>query len=251
MKTPYSESFDFSVQRELPGGFTLEAAYIGRLGHHLLQSLDLAEPTDFLDPSGGGDYYVAGTQLSKLVDSNGGYSPNATAGCNCNQYAQVPAIRYFEDMFPWMAGFDYPGESATQAIYSDEWNPSRANLGATTALIDLDLFCSTAYQNPYSGQYNPYPCPSNFQSRFWQYQFASLFSLSTMGMSYYNAGQITLRHPMSHGLQLDVSYTLSKSIDMGSDTERSPALIASLSIIYNTWKSGLNRGPPTSIPATY
>jgi hypothetical protein len=64
-----------------------------------------------------------------------------------------------------------------------------------------------------------------------------------MGMSYYNAGQITLRHPMSHGLQLDVSYTLSKSIDMGSDTERSPALIASFSIIYNTWKSGLNRGP--------
>ncbi len=244
MKTPYSESFDLSVQRELPGGFTIEAAYVGRLGRHLLQSLDLAMPTDYVDPNGGGDYFTAGTQLSKLVDANGGFNPNATKDCNCNQYAQVPAIPYFEDLFPWMANFDQPGESATQAIYSDEWNPSRANLGATTALIDLDLFCGTAFQNPYSGDYPAYPCPDTLTSRFWQYQFASLFSLSTMGMSYYNAGQLTLRHPMSHGLALDVSYTLSKSIDMGSDAERNPALASlNFSIIYNTWKPGLNRAP--------
>jgi hypothetical protein len=244
MKTPYSESFDLSVQRELPGGFTLEAAYVGRLGRHLLQSLDLAEPTDFVDPGGGGDYYAAGTTLSKLVDANGGYNTNAVVGSNQNQFAQVPAIQYFEDMFPWMQSFDYPGESATQAIYSDEWSPSRTNLGATTALIDLDEFCGTAFQNPYSGQYNPYPCPSTFQSRFWQYQFASLFSLSTAGMSYYNSGQITLRHPMKHGLQLDVSYTMSQSIDMGSDAERYPGLIThNFSIIYNTWNPGLNRAP--------
>ena len=241
MKTPYSESFDLSVQRELPGGFTLEAAYVGRLGRHLMQSLDLAEPTDFVDPGGGGDYFAAGARLSKLVDANGGYDSNAVAGSNHNQYAQVPAIPYFENMFPWMANFDYAGESATQAIYSDEWSPSRTNLGATTALIDLDMNCNTAYQNPYSGQYNPYPCPSNFKSRFWQNQFASLFSLSNMGMSYYNSGQVTLRHPMSHGLQLDVSYTFSQSIDMGSDTERNPALHGNFSIIYNTWKPGLNR----------
>ena len=32
IKTPYSETFDLSVQRELPGGFTFETAYVGRLG---------------------------------------------------------------------------------------------------------------------------------------------------------------------------------------------------------------------------
>jgi hypothetical protein len=250
IKTPYSESLDFSVQRELPGGFTLEASYVGRLGRHLLQSLDLAEPTNFKDPSGGGDYYSAGTKLSKLVDQNGGYSNASSTNpmCDCFQFAQVAPIPYFEDMFPWMANTDYAGESATQAIYSDEWSPSRANLGATTALIDLDLYCGTAFPNPYQSYNNPngpvypgYNCPANFTSRFWQYQFASLFSLSSNGMSYYNAGQLTLRHPMSHGLQLDVSYTLAHSIDEGSDTERSPALVASFSIIYNTWKPELNR----------
>jgi len=235
--TPYSESLDFSVQRELPGGFTLEAAYVGRMGRHLLQSVDLSEPTDYKDPQGGGDYYTAGAKLYKLVDQNGG-----------NQLATVPKIQYFEDMFPWMANYDYAGESATQAIYSDEWAPSRENLGATTALIDLDLYCGSAYTNPYgtqqpNGKPVPYPCPANFTSRFWQRQFASLFSLSSNGMSYYNAGQLTLRHPMSHGLQLDVSYTLSHSIDEGSDAERSPALISgNFSIIYNTWNPALNRG---------
>jgi hypothetical protein len=253
MKTPYSESFDLSFQHEFPFGLTFEMDYVGRMGRHLLQSLDLAEPTDFVDPGGGGDYYAAGTALYKLVDAHGGYAPpstpaapsNVKPGCNCYEYAEVPAIKYFEDMFPWMAGNDYAGESATQAIYSDEWSPSRANLGATTALIDLDLFCESAFTNPYSGA-SPsyYSCPANLTSRFWQNQFASLFSLSTMGMSYYNAGQFTVRHPMSHGLQLDVSYTWSKSIDEGSDSERSPALATgNLSIIYNTWKPGLNRGP--------
>jgi hypothetical protein len=240
---------DFSVQRELPGGFTLEAAYVGRLGHHLLQSLDLAEPTDFNDPNGGGDYYAAGTKLDKLVDQHGGYSTASSTvpGCNCYQFAQVPSIPYFENMFPWMANYDYAGESATQAIYSDEWNPSRNDLGATTALIDLDLYCYSAYPNQFgnvdvNGNNNPYPCPANFTSRFWQNQFASLFSLSSIGVSYYNAGQITLRHPMSHGVQLDVSYTYSDSIDEGSDTERNPALTNGFSIIYNTWKPELNRG---------
>ena len=238
LKTPYSETFDFSVQRELSAGFTLEVSYVGRLGRHLLQNVDLAEPTDYVDPAGGGDYYAAGAQLYKAVDANGGYSTadGVQPGCNCNQYAQVSPIPYFEHLFPWMANYDYEGESATQAIYTDEWSPSRENLGATTALIDLDLYCFGGYIGA------SYPCPANLQSRFWQYQFASLFSLSTNGMSYYNSGQITLRHPSSHGLQMDVSYTLAKSIDMGSDTEKNNFGNGGLfSIIYNTWKPEYNR----------
>jgi hypothetical protein len=63
-------------------------------------------------------------------------------------------------------------------------------------------------------------------------------------MSYYDAGQVTLRHPSSHGLQMDVSYTFSHSIDMGSDAERATEFTGggSFSDILNTWKPGLNRG---------
>lgn len=225
IKTPYAETFDASVQRELPGGFTLETAYIGRLGRHLLQQLDLAEPVDYVDPMGGGDYFAAGSQLSHLVDVNGG-----------DGSASVPAIPYFEDVFPFMAGVDYPGESATQAIYTNEWAPYRAQYGATTSLSDIDFYCN-------------YGCPANWTSHFWQDQFSSLYALSSIGMSYYNAGQITLRHPMSHGLQMDFSYTLSNSIDMGSDSERSNEIAGTTSSntgafseILDTWKPTLNRG---------
>ena len=223
LKTPYSEAMDFSVQRELPGGFTLETAYVGRLGRHLLQSLDLAEPVDFTDPQGGGDYYTAGAKLSKEVDAHNG-----------NADASVDPIPYFEHVFPFMAGIDGPGESATQAIYHNEWAPYRVLDGATTALADIDFFCV-------------YGCPAGYQSKFWQDQFSSLYALSTIGMSYYNAGQITLRHPMSHGFSADVSYTYSRSIDMGSDTERSTeegtgGTAYGASSIINTWKPYLNRG---------
>lgn len=58
LRTPYSVAADFSVQRELPHGFTLEATYVGRFGRHLLQQLDLAQPTDFRDPNSGMDFTI-------------------------------------------------------------------------------------------------------------------------------------------------------------------------------------------------
>ena len=227
IKTPYSEATDFSIQRELPGGFALEGAYIGRLGRHLLQALDLAEPVDYVDPQGGGDYYRAGGQLSALVDQNGG-----------NANAPVEPIAYFEHLFPWMANLDYPGESATQGIYTHEWAPYRSELGATTALADIDFYCQGLYG-----------CPASHRPYFWQDQFSSLYALSSIGMSYYNAGQVYLRHPMSHGFQADISYTYSRSIDMGSDTERAGAGGTSgfgasngfFSAILNTWHPQYNR----------
>ncbi len=221
LKTPYSEVMDFSVQRELPSGFIFEAAYVGRLGRHLLENLDLAEPTNFVDTQGGGDYFTAGAQLSKLVDQNGQ-----------NPEASVPAIPYFEDVFPQLAGFDYPGESATQAIYTNEWAPYRTTYGATTSLADLDFYCG--YGCNVDAEGNPIV-------KFWQKQFSSLYSFSTMGMSYYNAAVFTLRHPMTHGFQVDASYTFSHSIDMGSDTERTGGNFSSYSYIINTWKPSLNR----------
>lgn len=227
IKTPYSETYDFSIQREVPGGFTFEAAFVGRLGRHLLEQRDLTEPVDYVDPAGSGDYYANATMLSKDVDQNGG-----------NANATVAAIPYFENVFPFMAGVDYAGESATQAIYHNEWAPYRAQSGATTALADIDFYCG-------------YGCPSGWQPHFWQDQFSSLYAMSSIGMSYYNAGQFTLHHPMTHGLTIDLSYTLSHSIDFGSSAERATEFTSnttgtgstSFSEILNTWKPSLNKGP--------
>jgi hypothetical protein len=239
IKTPYSEAFNLSFQRELPGGFLFEEAYVGRFGRHLLQQLDLAEPVDFNDPNGGGDYFTAASQLSHLVDVNRG-----------NACATVPKIQYFEDVFSYMAGFNpavdangnpnscpTPNASATQAAYTYEWATSRYSEGETTSLADLDFYC-------FNGAFNVgYNCPA--QSRFWQSQFSSLYAWSSIGTSSYNALQATLRHPTSHGISLDVNYTLSKSLDLNSGTERANEFSLDLnggSAIQNTWNPKRNKG---------
>jgi hypothetical protein len=222
IKTPYSETFNLSFQHEFPGGFTFEGDYVGRVGRHLLQNLDLAEPTDYVDPQGGGDYFSNADKLSKLADSFGDEGANYHAG--------IAAIPYFEDVFPWMKNYYGNGENATEAIFNAEWDWARYTYGETNAIYDLDL--------GYDGG------PPDWQPHFFQSQFSSFYTLSSIGNSYYNAGQFTLRHPMSHGLATDISYTWSKSIDMGSDTEHNSFYGGgtNLGAIYNSWKPGLNKG---------
>ncbi len=217
IKTPYSEVFNVSVERALPGGFVLEAAYVGRLGRKLMQQLDLATPVNLLDPKSGTTYFQAGAQLAALVDQNGG-SANAS----------VPTIAYFENMFPQLAT---GGKSATQNIYTKEFAAFRKVLGETTALADLDFYCS-------------YGCPASAPAnRFFQGQFSSLYAWSTIGTSSYNAAQFVLRHRMNHGFQGDLSYTYGNSIDLGSDAERSSEKQGgSGSYITNAWNPAQSRG---------
>jgi hypothetical protein len=216
LKTPYAYSFDLSLQRELPGGFIVEGNYIGRLGRHLLEQLDLAEPVNLVDKTGGGggDYFTAGAKMSKITDQNDG-DPTAT----------VAPIPYFEDMFPFWANTDFAGQSATQAIYSDAWAPYRDSYGETTSLEIID------FANPNGPQ-------------FWQQQFSSLYAWSSIGNTSYNALQVSLRHPSSHGLTVDFNYTFSKSIDMGSGAERSNEFSTDSfggSAIQNSWNPKLNK----------
>jgi len=205
LKTPYSEVFNLSLQRSLPGGFTIEADYVGRLGRNLLQQSDLTAPTNFVDTKSGTSYFQAGAQLAALVDSTGN-----------NKKATVPNIPYFENLFPYMANVNTtacpnPNKSATQAIYCNEFTTYRSVLGETTALADIDFYCGGSVA---------YACTAS-QSRFWQNQFSSLFAWTSNGASSYNAGQFILRHPMKYGLQMDLSYTYGNSLDLGSDAERS------------------------------
>jgi hypothetical protein len=231
MKTPYAEAFNLSFQHQFPGGFLFEQSYVGRLGRHLLQQLDLAEPVDYVDPAGGGDYFAAAKILSKAVDA----APFGTfAGSRQKVNNSVAAIPYFEHVFPSWKNTDYAGESATQAIFNNAWSPTRYYGGETLALAILDAFPVV------------YGYGSSTQSTFWTDQFSSLYALSTIGNSSYHALQFTLRHPATHGLATDFGYTFSKSMDLGSETERGDVFTNGDDGyvdfgIQNTWNPKLNK----------
>jgi len=220
LQTPYSHVFNLSVQRELPGGFTFEANYVGRLGRHLLQQIDMAQPLDLVDSKSGMDYYTAATMMSQFVDQG---------------RTQVPTIAYWENLFPGAAGASgggAEGSSATQNIYDNEWQFARGN--ETAALYDLDVLCTMG-------------CPNGQPGRYWPLQYSSLFVTSSNGTSSYNAGQFVLRHPMKRNVQIDLSYTYSRSLDLGSDSESNPTNVllpngnaANFGMIIDAWNPRKN-----------
>jgi hypothetical protein len=234
LRTPYSETFDFSISRELPGGLTLEAAYVGRFAHQLLQQRDLAMPLDLKDPKSGADYFAAATQLAKLAQAN-------------TPVSQVPNIAYWQNLFPNAAGVNgsYCGDgnlalnhggapgngtlanpTATQAMYEMFFcNWGAATFGASNFVNVFDSFCFPACTN-LNGMDTPYV--------FYNTEFSALYAWSSMGNSSYNAGQFMLRSRNMHGLQFDFNYVLSKSLDVGSDSER-VAAFGGFSAIINTW----------------
>lgn len=228
LHTPYAYGLDLAISRELPKGLIVEAAYTGRLAHRLLQQLDLAMPLDLVDPKGGGDYFAAATQMTKLADAG-------------TPVANVPVIPYWEHMFPGALG---GGLSATQNIYQAEFSHSRVDPvthqtvwspivqgNETAALYDLDLGYSPADS-------------SDPLYRYFDSQYSSFYAWSSIGSSSYHAMQLSLHHPMKNNVQFDLNYAFAKSMDLGSDAERGYLGAGQLfSALINSWNVRGNRGP--------
>jgi hypothetical protein len=197
LKTPYAETMDFSIQRQVGKSWTFEGAYVGRLGKRLLQNLDLAEPTDLVDPKSGSDWFKA----AALMD---------IATINNVPTASMPTIAYFENLFSNLAT---GGLTATQFIYSNLWSSGSVG-NETFPLYTLDTGACYTAGSPCAGLT---PGPLN---RYFAAQYSSLYAWATVGTSSYHSAQFSLHHAMEHGLQFDFDYTLARSIDLGSDAER-------------------------------
>lgn len=216
VKTPYAETMDFSIQRQMANTWTMEASYVGRLGKRLLQNLDLATALDLVDPKSGMDYFKAAGLMSSA----------AVAGVPT---ASMPTIPYFENMFPNVIG---NGLTATQNIYQNLWGSSVVG-NETFPLYSLDtgsFYASSGFA----------PGPLN---RYFDSQYSSLYAWATVGTSSYHSMQLSLRHAMTHGLAFQFNYVLAKSIDLGSDSERTDYNKGqNFSSIVNAWNIKGNRG---------
>ncbi len=201
-KTSYAETFNFTVEHQFPHSLDLTASYVGRLGRHLLQSLDVAQPTNLLDPTSGQTYYQAARAFGQMADA--GVSPD-----------NVPDAGYFHNLFPNFTFGNYKGGQAYYASFA----ANRGNETNTLFEADTDDTASAAAQS----------------FRFFYPQTSSIYAQSTIGTSNYNALQLSIRQALRYGLIYDVNYTYSKSLDLGSDPER----VAFGSPIINTF--GINQ----------
>ncbi|HEX4785540.1 MAG TPA: carboxypeptidase-like regulatory domain-containing protein [Candidatus Sulfotelmatobacter sp.] len=235
IQTPYSEVFDFSLTRELPSGFVVEASYIGRMSHHLLQEVDLAMPLDLVDPASKTDYFKAMTLLSQAYN----------AGTSINNLAPIP---YWENLFPGAAGqlgFGPPGSTANLGCAPGD-SSSATNYTATQAVYDMNsCFVGNETTSLFYLDLPDYCLPSCSKLgpyAFFDSQYSSLYAWRSIGNAAYNGLQLMLRHK-GKGLDFDVNYTFSKAMDVGSNAERINEFqgFGFASQVINSWAPGALR----------
>ncbi len=244
LKTPYSHLFDLSITRELPSNFVFEASFVGRYAHRLLQEEDLAEPTNLRDPVGGQYYFQAAQALARQY----------YAGTDISKITPALVGPYWQHLFPAAAG-----PAATQIFGCAPNKNGITTVTATQAMYDLfdcyegnetsalELADAPGLINPGNLCFPACATINGVQTDGYDYyspQFSSMDAWRSIGNSAYNAGQFSLRH-RANGLEFDLNYTYSRSIDDGSNAERISTFEGGgfASQIINSWFPRQNRSP--------
>jgi hypothetical protein len=228
LKTPYSHVVDFSLTRDLGHNFVVEATYTGRFARHLLQEIDLSQPLNLVDPGSKMDYFGATQAFDKAIYA--GVSEDDPS-------VDLP---YWNTLFPQAGGL--AGASGCAPNTPADPTPSQniydlyyCNVGNETLSLEiLDGFCFPACAGTGSNSLGGYVGPTGTPFSYYQPQFSSLYGWQTRGNSSYNGLQLSVRHAMAAGLQFDVNYTFSKSIDVGSNAERVNGFESAGAVAYNS-----------------
>jgi hypothetical protein len=223
LKTPYAYTIDFSIGRELPKQFSLQVSYVGRLGRNLLTQRDLAQPLDLVDPASKVDYFAAATALSKLARANTPVSQvtSSSPGIgNTAAFWQHLIMPQGSNQAGLVSGQSYvlPSGGTTtdvvQAVYALYTSSDTYAGDEVVGLANVDIY------------YALFDTASNYYffngkvGEALNNQMTSMYAWSSVGKSNYNGLQVTLTKRTSHGVQFDLNYTYSKSIDITSGAAR-------------------------------
>jgi hypothetical protein len=188
LRTPYSETISFGIQRELPGNFLLETTYFGRFAHRLDAQADASQLVDFKDPASGQMLAASFAALSLQARNNQPLTQSAffenqmnaatmqNFGTNCAGLG-IPGIGNCTDLMALVEGPQLPRGDLADSVFS---------------LLANGLLFRNVGLNP---------------------QFGGALYIANKGFSNYHGLLTTLHKKMSHGLQFDLNYTFSHSLD--------------------------------------
>lgn len=179
MKLPTVHEWNLGLQRELPWGMVMQAAYIGRRGERLFMAYDINQVNpDSIIPS----FLIMQQNRGK------GCTPSGT-GCPAGVTGVAPPLL---------------GQLQTQGGLTATQAASFLNSSTTTTELDINgagSFARRIEDNTLGLKLRP------------NQQFALITYLDNSGDSNYHAAQFTLRRRFSTGLGLSMAYTFGKSID--------------------------------------
>jgi hypothetical protein len=198
-KVGRSYSIDFTVQRELPGNMLMEVGYIGRLGRDLPNSFDFdSSPYMLKDQTSGQTFAQAFDAVGQELKAgilpllpNGNPNPAfQSQGWFDNQLAGLPALSKAK------------GGCASAVLTPTECLVSNNGAAFSNHIV------SSVFQAMGFDRLNLGLTPYN------SLQVAlALFVRTHNDESNYHAATFTLRKRPSHGLQFDLNYTFSRSLD--------------------------------------
>jgi hypothetical protein len=205
-KTPYAETFNLSVQHEIVRGMTVTASYVGRLGRHILANRDVAEPNNLYDSGSNQTYFQAVTAYDKQI----------AAGTSVTS---IPKSGYFQDVFP---NATFTQKASSTLVPAGTYSGAQAYYASLTTDAPVGNETNTLYlfDVGVAGTALSTASPKGPYQFFFP-EYSAIYTNSSIGVSNYNALQLSVRHSFSHGNEYDFNYTLSKSMDEGSSPERS------------------------------
>jgi len=187
-KVGRSYSFDFTVQRELPGNMLMELGYIGRLGRNLPNSIDFdASPYMLKDPASGQTFAQAFDIVAAQVAAKQAVTPQPWFENQLSGFNALPVSA---------GGCGGGSASTTQCLVTQ-------NQGNFASRSVSALFQNMGFDRAALGLL-PY---NNLQV------VLALFVRTHIDLSNYHAATFSLRKRPSHGLQFDLNYTFSRSLD--------------------------------------
>lgn len=216
IKAPYVENWTFGIQRQLPGNFVVEVDYVGNHSVHGWMNYNLNEinatSNGFL-----GAFKAA--QANLAANKAGGCGTTFADNTGC---AGVVATPLFDAAFNGngiTTGAADPGGYANNGSGSFIYDLQTGQVGAmaNTLATNYSYLCNMVGGSggksfsPCAGSTGAGTYPINyFEAN--PYALGEAQILSDPASSTYNALEISVRHPVGHGLTLGANYAWSKGL---------------------------------------
>jgi hypothetical protein len=195
LHNPYSIVIDFGIQHEFPRNYILKVNYAGRLGRRLLAQADANQLIDFPDTHSGQMMGQAFAEIVKQLRATGVVTPQP----------------WFEHVITPGVGEAFGFNNNTELVaYGLDPLPVRGDFADAIQAIST---LNEAFDSPV------FPSNIGMGSQFSENTF-----YTNKGFSNYQGLLATLHKNLSQGLQFDLNYTYSHSIDNVSLTANTPAV---------------------------